>query len=209
MHLDYAGLALTPPAGDPFPHIVVPHFVPAEDLDTILGDLPAMAKRGSFPIGALRLGPTARALAQELEGPYLRNALASKFGLDLGAAATMLTLRGRSGPQDGRIHCDSTAKRVTVLVYLNRSTDAWTRHQGCLRLLRSPASLDDYAVEVPPVDGTLLAFPNSPAAWHGHHPFVGPRAVLQLNYMTNSTAARSELRRHRISAFFKRLTAAA
>ena len=208
MTLDYAGLALTPPASDPFPHIVVPRFVPAEDLGAILDDLPPVAKRGSFPIGALRLGPAARTLAQELEGPALRNAIASKFGLNLDRAATMLTLRGRSGPQDGRIHCDSTAKRVTILLYLNRSTDAWTRHEGCLRLLRSGASLDDYAVEVPPVDGTLLAFPNAATAWHGHHPFVGPRTVLQLNYMTNSAAARHELRRHRVSAFFKRLTAA-
>ena len=208
MHLDYAAFADTPPAGDPFPHVVVPRFVPARELDAILDDLPQVAKRGSFPIGALRLGPAAHSLAQELEGPTLRDAIAGKFGLDLGSAPTMLTLRGRSGPRDGQIHCDSTAKRVTVLLYLNRSTDAWTRHEGCLRLLRSPLSLDDYAVEVPPVDGTLLAFPNAPTAWHGHQPFVGPRTVLQLNYMTDLTAARSELRRHRVSAFFKRLTAA-
>ena len=80
---------------------------------------------------------------------------------------------------------------------------------GCLRLLRGPDNLDDYVVEVPPVNGTLLVFPNGPSAWHGHRRFVGQRHSMQLNYMTTDTKARSELRRHRISAFVKRLTMAA
>jgi hypothetical protein len=119
----------------------------------------------------------------------------------------MITLRGASGPQDGRIHCDSRSKRVTILLYLNQATDSWSASAGCLRLLNGPGNLDDFAVEVPPVDGTLLIFPNAPTTWHGHKPFVGQRYVLQLNYMAGDKEARSELRRHRISAFFKRLTA--
>ena len=31
----------------------------------------------------------------------------------------MLTLRAWTTERDGQIHCDSTAKRVTVLLYLN------------------------------------------------------------------------------------------
>jgi hypothetical protein len=145
----------------------------------------------------------------EMEGPRLRAAIADRLGLDLSAAPTMVTLRGHTGPRDGRIHCDSLAKRVTVLLYLNRETDAWSRHEGCLRLLRGPDDIEDFAAEVPPVNGTLLIFPNSPASWHGHKPFVGPRYSVQLNYMTTDAKARSELRRHRISAFVKRLTRAA
>jgi hypothetical protein len=121
----------------------------------------------------------------------------------------MLTLRGRSRAKDGQIHTDSTAKLVTVLLYLNPRTSAWANQEGCLRLLRSATDIEDYAVEVPPVDGTLLVFPNGPTAWHGHKRHVGQRYVVQLNYMTRDAAARSELRRHRISAFLKRLTAAA
>ena len=56
------------------------------------------------------------------------------------------------------------------------------------------------------MNATLLAFPNGPTCWHGHPPFVGPRTSMQLNYMTTDAAARSELRRHRLSAFLKRLT---
>jgi hypothetical protein len=209
MPLAYDALAATPVATDPFAHIVVPGFVPPADLDKVIRDLPPIGRRGSFPIGSLRLGPAAQALMDDLAGPAFRAAIAGKFGLDLDDAATMLTLRGRSGERDGRIHCDSTAKRVTLLVYLNRETDAWNRHEGCLRLLRGPGEIENFAAEVPPVNGTLLAFPNGPTTWHGHKQFVGQRYVVQLNYMTNDSSARAELRRHRISAFLKRLTAAA
>jgi hypothetical protein len=139
----------------------------------------------------------------------LRQSIAARFGLDLAQAPTMVTLRGRTREKDGRIHCDSTAKRVTVLLYLNPATDAWSKHEGCLRLLRGPDDIENFAVEVPPVDGTLLVFPNGPTTWHGHKTFVGQRYAVQLNYMTDDDKARSELRRHRLSAFVKKLTRAA
>ncbi len=141
-----------------------------------------------------------------MEGPELRDAIAAKFGLDLARSPTMLTVRGWTTQRDGRIHTDSKAKRVTVLLYLNQDTGAFGAHEGCLRLLRGPHDLEDYAAEVPPVNGTLLVFPNGPAVWHGHKTFEGQRFSLQLNYMTTSLKARSEMRRHRWSAFFKRLT---
>ena len=209
LELDYAKLAATQVTTVPFPHVVVPHFVPPAALDAVLVDLPPLHKRGSFPPDAVRLGPAAQALMQAMEGPTLRQAIAGLFGLDLAGAPTMVTVRGWTSERDGRIHCDSLAKRVTVLLYLNRQTDAWTRQEGCLRLLSGPQDLEDFAVEVPPVNGTLLVFPNGPTTWHGHRQFVGPRYSVQLNYMANDDKARSEMRRHRISAFMKRLTRAA
>jgi hypothetical protein len=207
--LDYAGLDATPVATDPFPHAVVPDFVPPASLDAVLADLPPLGKRGSFPIDAVTLGPNAAALMQAMEGPRLRDAIAAKFDLDLSDAPTMVTLRGWTNERDGNIHCDSLAKRVTVLLYLNRQDGAWDRQEGCLRLLRGPNDLEDFAVEVPPVNGTLLIFPNGPTTWHGHRRFTGQRYSVQLNYMTTDEKARSELRRHRLSAFMKRLTRAA
>ena len=209
IELDYAALRATPVAMDPFPHVVVPGFVPPAALRAVLADLPPMSKRGSFPTDAIRPGPAARALMEAMEGPELRVVIAEKFGLDLSDSPTMLTIRGWTNQHDGHIHCDSTAKRVTVLLYLNIDDGAFARHEGCLRLLRGPGDIEDYVVEVPPVDGTLLVFPNSPASWHGHKTFNGPRYSMQLNYMTTDQKARSELRRHRISAFVKRLTQAA
>ncbi len=208
IELDYNRLAATPAASDPFPHVVVPDFVPPDSLRAVVADLPPLAKRGSFPPDSLRLGPAARALMTEMEGPRLRALIAAKFALSLDDAPTMVTLRGRTEAKDGRIHTDSTAKRVTVLLYLNPDTAAWAQRDGCLRLLRGQTDLDDYAVEVPPVNGTLLVFPNGPATWHGHRQYVGKRYAVQLNYMTSDAKARSELRRHRISAFVKKLTMA-
>lgn len=205
--LDYAALRGTPPAHDPFTHIVVPNFVPPGPLADVVRDLPVLSQGGSFPVGGLKLGPQAKALMTELEGPQFREAIASVFGLDLHEAPTMLTLRGNSREKDGRIHTDSVSKRVTVLLYLNPQSASWARHDGCLRLLRGPDDIENYAVEVPPVDGTLLVFPNGPTTWHGHKRHVGRRYVVQLNYMARDGLARSELRRHRISAFLKRLTA--
>ncbi len=209
MMLNVEALRATPVAADPFAHVLVPNFVTPSALAGVVADLPDIAAGGSFPPSALRLGPSARALMRELEGPDLRLAIAEKFGLDLGGAATMVTLRGRSRERDGQIHCDSSAKRVTVLLYLNPADAAWAERGGSLRLLRGPDDIDDYAVEVPPVDGALLVFPNGPGTWHGHRRHVGRRYVVQLNYMTADAAARAEIRRHRISAVLKRLTRAA
>ncbi len=209
IELDYPKLSATRVATTPFPHVVVPNFVPPAVLGSVLADLPPLGKRGSFPVDAVKLGPHAAALMQAMEGPLLRASIERLFGLDLRDSPTMVTLRGWTGDRDGRIHCDSLAKRVTVLLYLNRETDAWKRQEGCLRLLRGPKDLEDFAVEVPPVNGTLLVFPNGPTTWHGHRQFVGQRYSVQLNYMTSDDKARSELRRHRISAFVKRLTRAA
>ena len=209
LDLDYSSLAVTPVASEPFTHVVVPGFVPEAVLPGVVDALPALAKGGSFPTGGLRLGEAGRALVDELEGPRFRAAVAGKFGLELDGAPVMVTLRGQSREKDGRIHCDSLAKRVTVLLYLNPETADWARQDGCLRLLRGPQDIEDYAVEVPPVNGTLLVFPNGPTTWHGHKQFVGKRYVVQLNYMTTDDKARYEMRRHRMSAFLKRLTLAA
>ena len=204
--LNFDALHSIPVAVDPFPHLVVPHFVPPAALQAVLADLPALGKRGSFPPASLRLGPHAQALVAAMEGQRLRAAIAERFALDLADAPTMLTLRGWTNLRDGDIHCDSRAKRVTALLYLNPDSADWAQHDGCLRLLRGPANVDDYVVEVPPVNGTLLVFPNSAIAWHGHKRFTGRRYTAQLNYMTTDSKARSELFRHRVSAVWKRLT---
>lgn len=206
--LDFQALRATPVATVPFAHLVIPNFVPPDTLRGVVADLPALAKRGSFPIGSVHLGARAQALVAEMEGPRLRAAIAEKFGLDLSDAPTMLTLRGWTDTKDGDIHCDSRAKRVTILLYLNPESPDWAEHVGCLRLLRGPDDLEDYAVEVPPVNGTMLIFPNGPNTWHGHRRFTGRRYTIQLNYMTTDSKARSELRRHRVSAFLKRLAPA-
>jgi hypothetical protein len=207
LQLDYAALATAAVAQSPFRHIVVKNFLPPLALARVHAELPKLERGGSFPPEALKLGPAARDLMDEMEGPILKNLVAEKFGLVLHDSPNMLTMRVYCRDRDGQIHTDSLAKRVTILLYLNPDQPAFTQQEGCLRLLRSADNLEDYEVEIPPTNGTLLVFPNGPTTWHGHRPYVGPRFSLQLNYMTNDAKARSELRRHRLSALIKRLAA--
>jgi SM-20-related protein len=208
--VDFAALRAAPVSADPFPHILLPRFIREEALAEVFASLPPMKGRGSFPIEAVRLGAAAKSVIAGLQSDEFRAIVEEKFSLSLTGAPNMVTLRGNSGPQDGQIHTDSSAKRVTILLYLNPSgAKDWAEQKGCLRLLRGPADLDNFAAEVPPVDGTLLVFPNGPTTWHGHKTFAGQRYVVQMNYMTTSTKAKAEMRRHHLSAFIKRLTRAA
>lgn len=207
--LDLAALAAAPVSETPFRHVMVPNFVPPAALRRVHDGMPRGQRGGSFPPEALRLGPDAARLMAEMEGPALKEAIAAKLGIDLSDAPSMLTVRTYCREKDGQIHTDSLAKRVTILLYLNLETEAFGRQEGCLRLLRGPEDLEDFAVEVPPTNGTLLIFPNGPTTWHGHRQYVGPRFSVQLNYMTNDGKARSELRRHKLSALFKKWVPAA
>lgn len=208
--LDLEALRGAPVASTPFTHILLPNFVRPEALPAVFAALPPMKGRGSFPVSAVKLGEAAKTVLAGLEGEEFRAIVEQKFGLDLTDAPHMATLRGNSGLQDGQIHTDSSAKRVTILLYLNPAgAESWAKQQGCLRLLRGPDDLENFAVEVPPVDGTILIFPNTPTSWHGHKPHAGQRYVVQMNYMTTSTKAKAEMRRHHLSAFIKRITRAA
>ena len=89
---------------------------------------------------------------------------------------------------------------MTLLLYLN---ETWHTDGGRLRILRKPDDLEDFAAEIPPDGGTLLAFRCTPNAWHGHKPFYGPRRALQLNYVSDARMMRREVARHRFAARIK------
>ena len=206
--LDYGRLQQATLSNSPFDHVVVPHFVPRDRLASVVDSLPRLRKGGSYPIEALQLGEASKRVVAELQGEMFRSIIGKLFDIDLAQAPVMVTVRGHSRQKDGRIHADSSAKRVTVLLYLNVRNPDQNGNEGALRLLRGPDSLAAFDVEVPAFDGTLLVFPNTPTSWHGHERFVGRRYVVQLNYMANDRAARSEMRRHRLSALVKRVLAA-
>ena len=199
--LDLAAFDATPLAQAPYDHLVLPGFLPRAALDRVLPDYPRIDRPGSFPLPATRYGARFAALAAELEGPQMRAAFERKFAVDLAGRPTTITVRGRCGKRDGRVHTDSATKLITVLIYMN---DAWDEPRGRLRLLRS-ADLEDYAVEVPPAAGTLVAFRRSARSFHGHTSFEGERKVIQLNWVTDQRTADRELGRHRFSARLKQL----
>jgi hypothetical protein len=186
----------------PFDFLIVPGFLKREALPAIERDFPAIASGGSFPATSLPCGPAFEALLEELQGPEVTRAFEAKFSLDLSGRPTMVTLRGQSRAKDGAVHTDSKTKLVTALIYLN---SAWESDGGRLRMLKGPEDLEDYAAEVPPEAGTLVAFRCTPEAWHGHKPFVGQRRSIQLNWLTDPGVLKRELKRHTFSAWTKKL----
>jgi hypothetical protein len=199
--IDYERLRRTPLVREPFEHLVVSGFLAAPSLDGVLSGFPAIEKGGSFPESELAVGPAFAGLLAELRGPELREAVAEKFAIDLTGKPTMVTVRGQARAKDGRIHTDTEAKIVTVLLYLNRG---WKDAGGRLRLLRSSSSLDDYFAEVSPEAGTAVFFRCTDNAWHGHTPYVGERRAIQLNWVADEEVVRREESRHRFSARLKK-----
>jgi SM-20-related protein len=198
--LDLDCLRAAPLVRDPFDFVVVDGFVRREALSPLLGDFPDIRHPGSFPVDRLAYGPSFTSLVGALTGAELRRAIEDKFGIDLDGRPTLLTVRGWSDARDGRIHTDSATKIITLLLYMNT---VWDRVEGRLRLLRRPDDLEDFAAEVAPLAGTMLAFRRSERSFHGHHPFVGERLSLQLNWVTDGSVVRRELSRHRWSARVK------
>lgn len=200
--LDLARFAATPLVRQPFDHVIVPGFIAAAALPALNADFPAIAKGGSYPTETLKFGPAFGALVAEIESEAMRRAFAAKFGVDLEDRPVMITVRGHTRAKDGRIHTDSKTKILTALLYFN---DDWSAAGGRLRLLRSDRDLEDYAAEVPPDKGTLLAFRCTENAWHGHKPFVGPRRTIQINWVTSEAVKQREIARHSFSARVKSL----
>ena len=173
--LDLERFEQTPLSREPFEYLVVPEFVRPEVREAINADYPKVLKPGSFPLSEVTFGPKFRELVGDLDSPEVRAAFGRKFLVDLAGRPSMITVRGRCSEKDGKIHTDSKTKILTLLIYMNPK---WEDAGGRLRLLRSGTDLDDVILEVPPVEGTLLAFKRSDNSWHGHKPFVGERRVI-------------------------------
>ena len=195
----------TPLTRKPFEFLIVPEFVKAGARTAIENDYPEVARPGSFPLREVTYGPAFATFIEEMRSAEFREAFEQKFNVDLTNRPDMITVRGRCSEKDGKIHTDSETKIITILIYMN---SAWESSGGQLRLLRSGNNLDDVILEVPPTEGTLLAFRRSNNSWHGHKPFSGPRRVIQFNWVTSEAVVRREQNRHRFSAWMKKLRGA-
>jgi len=200
--LNLDALRATPVVQEPYPYLIVPNFVRDTMIDKIEADYPDVKVPGSVPLPSLTYGGNFRQFMDDIQGSEMTSIIAEKFGIDLTDRPTTVTVRGQCRATDGQIHTDSKTKLITVLIYMNGK---WEQTEGRLRLLRSPDNLDDSFAEVPPTQGTLLAFRNQPNAWHGHTSFTGPRRAIQLNWVTNQGVVWREQMRHRLSAFLKKI----
>ena len=198
--IDLDALRATRLEREPYDHLVVPGFLRPDAVRTIGADYPEISKAGSYPLSELKFGPAFAALIEEMRTPEIEAAFADKFDIDLAGRPIMITVRGQCRAKDGLIHTDTEDKLITVLVYFNND---WQNLDGRLRILRSSDDIEDYASEVPPQAGTLLAFRRSDRSYHGHTSFKGVRRVLQLNWVKSSRVVRRERTRHRYSAKLK------
>jgi SM-20-related protein len=203
--LDLETFGSAPVKTEPFSYVVIPRFIRPEALQLINADYPEISRSGSFPLGRLNCGPAFRQFIDELESAEFRVAFEEKFNIDLAGRPTTVTVRGWCAARDGKIHTDSANKIITVLIYLNA---AWEAPGGRLRLLRSANDLDDLIAEIPPIEGTMLAFKRAENSWHGHKPFAGARRVIQFNWVTSEKDQRIAMFRHHASAAIKRIVAA-
>lgn len=203
--IDLDSFNATPLKKDPYDFLIVPGFIAADAIDAIDRDYPRIAKGGSFPLENLECGAAFNSLISELEGPEMRAAFEQKFNLNLKDRPTMITARGYCQAKDGKIHNDSKSKLITVLIYMNTE---WSQQGGRLRVLHSKNSLEDYAAEVPPDAGTLIAFRRDHRSFHGHKTFIGERRVIQLNWVRDKAVLWHEKQRHRFSAWLKSLLSA-
>jgi hypothetical protein len=184
--LNIEALEATPLVRSPFDYLIAPGFVGADHQAAISQDYPDIRRPGAFELGDLELRGAVAALVEELDGAAFREAVEAKFAVDLAALPTVFTLRGVCGPNDGRIHTDLKSKIITVLIYLNPT---WSEDGGRLRLLRNGKDIEAVVAETPPDFGTLLVFRRADNSWHGHKPFLGPRRVLQMNWVVSEQVA--------------------
>jgi hypothetical protein len=178
--LDFAKFDATPLRTEPCNFIVVPEFVRPEALKGINDDFPEIAEPGNFPLDGIKYGPRFQALLDEMTGPEMRRHFTAKFGMDLDAFPTQMTVRRHMASWDGNIHNDSRSKKITVLIYFN---EAWDQAGGQLRITRNDKDVDDYYVEVPPIRGNLIAFQRNDRSFHGFPPGQGERRSIQMYWV--------------------------
>jgi hypothetical protein len=202
MLLDLEALRAKPVSTAPFPHLIVPFFLNGAHLRDVSDDFPDIGMPGLFPVEEVAYGPAFAQLIRDLDSEALRSILSDKFEIDLAGRPAMISIRARARARDGQIHRDSDFKLVSLLLYLN---DSWPHEEGWLRMLRGPENIDDYASQVPPFDGHLVAFRCTPTAWHGHTSFTGERRSVMVNYCRDKASMTRQHMRHRLSAKVKKV----
>jgi len=184
---------------DPFDYLVVPGFLSREVLARVNADYPAIETAANHALENLQFGAEFAALMKEMQGPEFAETLGEKFDMDLASLPSTVTVRKFCERTDGNIHTDHKSKVITALLYFNES---WDHEDGQLRMLRSKDNIEDYAAQVPPLGGSLLAFRRTDHSWHGHTQFVGERRMVQLNYLDQSPLAIAAQRVSRFGTHF-------
>lgn len=194
--LDFDRIAAAPVTPAPYPHAIITDSILPAAANALAGALPSVSEHGSLRFHQIDRSPELDALIAELESDRFRALMEQKFDIDLAGKTIFHTYRGMMRKEDGMIHADTSAKTLTILLYLNPPEG---EEKVRLRLLNSSSDLDDYFAEVPSTMGTMLLFKVTDNCWHGHQSMVGARHSLQLNYLSGTEMQGHERRRRRFA----------
>lgn len=184
--LNLSAIDDTPLVRDPFEFLVVEDAIESATVSKLNLDYPDIDSPANHAPDHLQYGPSFSDLLKELDSADFERRVANKFGVDLSRAYKTITVRKFSEPSDGHIHTDHPSKIITLLVYFNSD---WNHENGRLRILRSPRDIEDYAAEVKPLGGTVLAFRRSGKSFHGYKSFTGERRMIQMSWIKPSRFA--------------------
>jgi len=193
--LDFDAVESTALTRDPFCFFVARDVIPADRLEAVNADYPAIEIPANFNPEDLDYGPAFAKVLEDLDSPAFEKLIERKFEVDLSDTVKTITVRRYSEMSDGNIHTDHWSKVITVLLYFNPE---WHQEGGKLRLLRSKTDIDDFAAEVTPAGGTLLAFKRSDNSFHGYKRFEGERRMVQVNWVRSGPVARQAQRLARL-----------
>lgn len=201
--LDFERLAAAPTHRDPYTYICADAVISGEAARQVRADYPAIDRPGYLPLSKLTQTGAFKDVIEDLQSDRLAVILSDRLEIDLSGRPRMITVRRLSQLSDGPIHNDSKSKLVTMLLYLNADWSGDSR--GCIRVLNGPDDFDDYALEVPPLAGSVFAFKRSGDSWHGHLPFEGERYVIQTTFLTSQAELDRKENRGGIQYFLKKL----
>ena len=184
--IDLTALDNSPLQRDPYDYLVVKNAIKPSLLEELNRDYPDIDKPANYAPEDLSYGPSFAQLLEELDSDEFQQHVSAKFGVDLTGAIKTITVRKLSEPSDGNIHTDHWSKLITLLVYFNPE---WEQAGGRFRVLRSATDIEDFAAEVPPMGGTILAFHRCDHSYHGYKAFDGERRMVQMSWVKPSRVA--------------------
>ena len=190
-----------PVTTEPYHYFLGAGLLKDEAVPDLKRDFPAIDKPGYLTVDEVQLKGRFKTLIDELESPEFTEEISRKWGRDMHPYPRLTTIMKRSQPKYGSIHTDGPSKVMTMLVYMN---DDWGSDDGGrLRVLYDGKNYEPYAVEVPPVMGTVFGFLRSDNSWHGHRPFSGERKVVQIAWVKDAKELERKKSRNKVAQFFK------
>jgi Rps23 Pro-64 3,4-dihydroxylase Tpa1-like proline 4-hydroxylase len=185
-------------AAQPFPHAIVPDFVPIETVRAINAEWPTdgwnpYKHKHSDKRASTSFGPRTKELVDSLNGPEFIESLSKMTGISNLSADPWLSGGGLHETLNGGfldIHADFNIhpktrlfRRLNLLLFLNEDwQDEWG---GCLELWNQDKS--GACVCVAPNAGTAVIFATTDSSFHGHpvplnRPDGGSRRSIALYY---------------------------